>query len=72
MRPRNATKRGSAAAWARAQDAEVERERLSAIRLAATYGPCAVCSVDVGEDGIHAATCTAVPTYRRANSGRLS
>lgn len=53
-------------------DAEERDADRRAARLAATYGPCATCKVDVGADGIHAWRCTAVPTERRANRGWAS
>lgn len=54
---------------ARAMDREARDEERRAKRLAATFGLCSVCTVDVGADGIHAWNCTAVPTERRENRG---
>lgn len=56
--------------WVRELDRDAERAVRDAERHATTYGPCDTCKVDVGEDGIHAWSCTKVPTSRRANRGR--
>lgn len=58
------------AARDRAEAREEREEVARAARLAASYGPCATCKVDVGADGVHAWSCTAVATERRANRGR--
>lgn len=64
------TRAGASAAWVRDLDRDALEEKRRAERLALTYGHCNVCNVDVGEDGMHAWCCTAVPTSRRANHGR--
>lgn len=59
------------AARDRAEASETAAEKRRADRYAASFGPCATCLVDVGADGLHAVTCTAVPTERRENHGRV-
>lgn len=58
------------AARDRAETREARETARREERYAASFGPCAVCKVDVGPDGIHAWDCTVVSTERRANRGR--
>ena len=71
MALRQVTRSPSQRASADRDEAREEREeQRRADRYAASFGPCAVCKVDVGADGIHAWNCTTVSTERRASRGR--